>query len=79
MAGKMPNDAKDEAAKRQGRLIALVIAGTAILYVAAQFIGGQLGLATRYFILFDLLALAGFLWALIVTFQVWRNSRDDQG
>ena len=75
----MPGNAKDEASKRQGRLIALVIAGTAILYVAAQFIGGQLGLATRYFILFDLLALAGFLWALIVTFQIWRTSRDDQG
>lgn len=78
MQVSMPEDQRSEADKRKGRLIAVVIAGTALLYVAAQFIGGQLGLAERYFFLFDLLALAGFLWALIVTFQMWRNSRDDQ-
>ena len=70
---------QDKALARQGRLVALVIAGTMILWFAAQWIGRALGLEARYVLLFDLAALAGFLWALIVTFQIWRKRRDNQG
>ena len=62
---------------RQGRLIALVIAGTALVYMAAQWIGRELGLDQRTLALFDLIALGGFLWCIIVTWQMWRNQRDD--
>ena len=73
-----PSD-QDKVLARQGRLVALVIAGTMILWFLAQWIGRALGLEARYVFLFDLAALAGFLWALIVTFQIWRKRRDNQG
>ena len=63
----------DQAAVRQGRMVALVIAGTVMLWLAAQWIGGWLGLPSRFVYLFDLAALAGFLSALIVTFGLWRR------
>ncbi len=59
-----------------GRLISVVIAGTMILWMAAQWVGGELGLPNEYVFLFDLFALAGFLWALIVTRQLWRKRRE---
>jgi len=61
---------------RTARLISIVIASTMLLWMAAQWIGGELGLPDEYVFLFDLFALAGFLWALIVTFQLWRKRRE---
>jgi len=43
-----------------------------IVWMALQWIGGQIGLAARYAFLFDLAAMASFVWALIVIFRVWR-------
>ena len=58
--------------------MSLVIAFTMIVWLAAQWIGGELGLADKYVFLFDLFALAGFLWALIVTWQIWRKRRGSE-
>lgn len=60
---------------RQVRLVAVVLAGTMFLWMGAQVLGGQLGLEARYVFLFDLLAIAGFVWALVVTYQIWRGRR----
>ncbi|MGR3343271.1 MAG: DUF5337 family protein [Paracoccaceae bacterium] len=30
----------------------------------------------RYSLLFDLMALAGFIWALVVTYRIWRGRRN---
>ncbi len=68
---------KDE--NRMGRQAALLIAGTAIFWVGASFVGGQLGLDNRTRALFDLIALAGFIWAFWMIFQIWRARRDNQG
>ena len=57
----------------QVRLVALVLAGTMILWMGAQWLGGAMGWQTRYAILFDLAALAAFVWALVVTYQIWRR------
>ena len=65
----------DQALGRQARLVSIVIAATMILWMAAQWIGGKLGLPERYVFLVDLFALAGFLWALIVTWQIWKKRR----
>jgi hypothetical protein len=62
---------------RQARLVAIVIAVTMVLWVALQWLGGRLGLPERYVFLLDLFALAGFLWALIVTWQIWRKRREN--
>ena len=66
---------KDREQARQARLVSVVIAGTMILWMLAQVIGGHLGLPERYVFLFDLFALAGFIWALVVTWQIWRKRR----
>jgi hypothetical protein len=68
-------DAEDRALSRQARVVSIVIAVTMIVWMAAQWLGGKLGLPEHYVFLADLFALAGFLWALIVTFQIWRKRR----
>jgi hypothetical protein len=66
---------RDRRLARQARLVSVVIASTMILWMLAQVVGGRLGLEERYVFLFDLLALAGFTWALVVTWQIWRKRR----
>ena len=68
---------QDRQLARQARLVALVFAFTMIFWMAAQWLGGQMGWQSRYVFLFDMLALAGFLWGLIVTWQIWRKRRND--
>lgn len=64
---------------RKGRHIALVIAGTTLLWLAVTlFIGPAIGLPGRYALLFDFIALAGFVYAGINTFQLWRMRQDSQ-
>jgi len=67
-----PSDLKRAA---RARLVGLVLVGTMVLWLGAQWLGGRFGWETRYVFLFDLAALAGFLWALVVTYQIWRGRR----
>lgn len=69
---------QEKALARQGRIAALVIAGTMLLWLGAQWLGPKLGLPGRYAILFDLAALAAFFWALVVTWKIWRKRRDEE-
>lgn len=68
-------DPADVQRARQARLVGIVLAATIILWMGAQFLGGQLGLETRFVFLFDLLAIAAFVWSLVVTYQIWRGRR----
>lgn len=61
---------------RKARMVALVMAGTMVLWMGAQFAGGRLGLQPRWAFLFDFAALAAFFWSLVVTYQIWRARRD---
>jgi Family of unknown function (DUF5337) len=63
----------------QGRQAALVCAAAAILWIGAQWLGPSLGLPGQYAILFDLMALAAFAWAMVVTFRVWRRQSTNPG
>jgi hypothetical protein len=74
MAMTRPDPADVQRAARV-RLVAIVLVGTMVLWMGAQFLGGKLGLETRFVFLFDLAAIAGFLWALVVTYQIWRGRR----
>ena len=67
---------------RQIRRAAIVMAVTMIRWMGAQYVGGQMGWPARYVFLFDIAAFAALVWALIVTYWVWKErkrARDDQG
>lgn len=67
---------EDPALVRQARQAAMVIFFTMIIWMGAQYIGGQMGWPARFAILFDLLAGAAFIWALAVIFRVWRKRQE---
>lgn len=73
-----PISDQDRANGRQARIAALVVAGTMLLWLGAQWLGGALGLPVRYVFLFDFAALASLFWALVVTYQIWRKRRSGQ-
>ncbi|HKL55792.1 MAG: DUF5337 domain-containing protein [Roseovarius sp.] len=64
---------------RKGRTVGVVIAVTMLLWMGAQWLGGQMGLSPRYAFLFDFAAIAALIWALVVTYQIWRARRDNRG
>lgn len=64
---------KDDGTGRTGRLVAIVIAVTMVLWLLGQWIGGQLGLDPRYAFLFDFAAIAALVWSLVVTARLWRR------
>jgi hypothetical protein len=73
-------DPKEMAIAKQARLVAVVLAVTMLLWMGVQVIGGEMGWQPRFVFLFDFAALAAFLWALVVTYQIWRARRDqDRG
>jgi spore maturation protein SpmA len=59
--------------RTQVKLVAIVLVGTMALWLGAQEIGREYGLPMRFALLFDLAAIAGFLWAMIVTYRIWRR------
>ena len=70
----MASDRASGAAK-QSRRAAIVIAGTMLGWMLVQQIGAQYNWPLKYTLLVDLFALAGFIWALAVVFQIWRARR----
>ncbi|WP_375690528.1 DUF5337 domain-containing protein [Pseudooceanicola sp. LIPI14-2-Ac024] len=57
---------------RKGRLVALVIAGTMLVW----FVGTQtvmfMGWPARFVSLLDMAAIAAFVWIFVVIWQIWR-------
>lgn len=68
-----PDPDTERARAAQARLAAAVIAGTMVVWVGGQWLGGKLGWDARYAFLLDFAALAGFFWALVVVWRVWRK------
>ena len=66
---------QDDGTARQGRIIALVIAGAGLLSIFAPDIVTALGLEPRYVVLLTLISLAAFFWALVVTWRLWQKTR----
>ena len=73
----MTNDPKPHS-QTDGRRPALFLAGVGVFWVVATWLGGQLGLSMRTRALFDLIALAGFGWALWMTYGIWRSRQNDE-
>lgn len=70
---------QSDASQKQGRVVALVIAGSMLFWLAAQVVGPLLGLPGRYALLIDLAVLAAFIWSMVVIYQIWRAQRRDEG
>ena len=69
----------DAEVARAGRRAALTLAAVGAFWIVTTAVGTEMGWPTRVRALFDLLALAGFGWALYLTWQVWRLRRADRG
>lgn len=66
------NEEVDMSQVRQARFVAIVIAVAGVLWVAAQWLVEP---TSRFAALFDLMALAAFIWAFAVTWRIWRRTR----
>ena len=66
---------EDRRLARQARVVAIVLVATMVIWMGAQFVGGQMGWPARFVFLFDFVALAAFIWALIVTTRIWQRRR----
>ena len=68
---------KEQAIARKGRHICIVIAVTMVVWLGMTlFIGPAIGMPGRYALLFDFAALAGFIYAGVNIFQLWRMRQD---
>ena len=74
-----PPAPQDKALAREARMVAIVIAVTMVLWMGAQWLGGRFGLEARYVFLFDLAAMAAFVWALVVTWRIWQRQNGRKG
>ena len=73
------SESRDTDDGRAGRRAALILAGTGLFWIAGNALGAALGWSVRTLGLIDLIALAGFGYALWMTFQVWRARRSRKG
>ncbi|GAA6162774.1 DUF5337 domain-containing protein [Pelagimonas sp. KU-00592-HH] len=64
---------------KRGRVVAIVIAATMLIWMAAQWLGQAMGLPGRYALLFDFAAIAALIWAVVNIYQIWRLRREMQG
>jgi hypothetical protein len=70
---------RDPALVRAGKRAALAVAVVGVLWIAATAAGQTYGWSVRTRAFFDLFALAGFAWALYLTWQVRRLARTHKG
>lgn len=63
--------------RKKGRTAGLTIAGTMLLWLGVQWLGPRIGMGVKMALLVDFAALAAFVWALFVTYQIMRASRDE--
>lgn len=64
-----------ETRAKKGRRVGLVIAGTGVFWILATLIGQKEGFGLGLLLVFDLIALCGFMLAFWMIYQLWRDSR----
>ena len=72
------NRGPDPARMRQGRIVALVIAGAGIIAILAPWLVQVLGLQARFEFLFYLASLGAFVWALVVALRMLRSDNNQR-
>lgn len=68
-----PSPPEDLAARRA----ALVLAGTALSWLLVQWLGRSFGWPVPVLLVFDALAVAGFVWGAVLTVRIWRKRRKE--
>lgn len=64
---------RDRTLSRQGRLVAVVIVATALLWLGGQWVLSFTEVAPRWAFLIDFAALGAFVWAILVALRLWRE------
>ena len=65
--------------EKQGRLIALVIAGSVLIWSVMQGVAPSLGISARYMLLIDLFTLISLSWSLFSLYKLFMNFREKKG
>ena len=65
-----------DSSNKQARIASIVIIVTFPTWMLLSWLGGRLGWETRFVFLFDMMAIAAFIWSLFVLFQVWRRRQE---
>tara|TARA_R110002072_G_scaffold260543_2_gene419006 strand:+ start:293 stop:517 length:225 start_codon:yes stop_codon:yes gene_type:complete len=68
------NQGKSSLRQRAG----LVMAGSGLFWIIANYAGQKFGLPMRTRAFFDIIALVGFGFALYLAFQLWRDRQHDK-
>ncbi|WP_224814045.1 DUF5337 domain-containing protein [Hasllibacter sp. MH4015] len=75
MSERKPISDRDRRLVRQIRIAALVMAVTMIVWMGLQYLGGVYEWPVRFAFLFDLAAFVALVWALVVTYWVWKERK----
>jgi hypothetical protein len=65
--------------EKQGRLIALVIAGSVLIWSVMQGVAPSLGISARYMLMIDLFTLISLSWSLFSLYKLFINYREEKG
>jgi hypothetical protein len=65
--------------EKQGRLIALIIAGSVLFWSVLQGAAPYLGISARYMLLIDFFTLATLAWAMILLYKIVISRRERRG
>lgn len=66
-------DPDSHATARKAQKLGIVLVVTMGLWLGVQNLGGRFGWDYRLALVFDLVALAAFIWALVGTYRIWRQ------
>ena len=73
------NELNKNGKEKQGRLIALIIAGSVVFWSVLQGAAPYLGISARYMLLIDFFTLAALAWAMISLYKIVRYRRERRG
>ena len=72
------NEQIDQDMTRKGRHVAMVIAGTMVVWFGTGLLGAAMGWPGRFALLTDLAALAALIYAFVNIYQIWRLRQNRQ-
>jgi hypothetical protein len=65
--------------EKQGRIIALIIAGSVLIWSVMQGVAPSLGISARYMLMIDLFTLISLSWSLFSLYKLFINYREKKG